>query len=51
MLEYKDPSSNPSGHTYQSPSPRRTFSSRIILIMMQRSYLVSSRGFWYTMSL
>jgi hypothetical protein len=26
MLEYKEPSSNPNGHTFQSPSLRRTFS-------------------------
>jgi hypothetical protein len=30
-LECKDPSSSPSGIIYQSPSPRKTFSSRIIL--------------------
>jgi hypothetical protein len=26
MLEYNDPSSNPNGHTFQSPFLRRTFS-------------------------
>jgi hypothetical protein len=42
MLECKDPSSSPSGLMYQSPSPRKIFSSRIILTMMQWSYPVSS---------
>jgi hypothetical protein len=51
MLEYKDPSSNPNGHTFQSISLKRTFSSRTIPIMMQWSYLVLSKGFWFTMSL
>jgi hypothetical protein len=51
MLEYKDPSSNPNGHTFQSPFLRRTFSSRTTPIMMQWSYLVLSKGFWSTMSL
>jgi hypothetical protein len=37
--------------TYQSPSPRRTFSSRTTPIMMQWSFLVLSKGFWFTMSL
>jgi hypothetical protein len=41
---------NPSGLIYQSPSPRKIFSSRIILTMMQWPYLVSSRGSWSTMS-
>jgi hypothetical protein len=45
MLECKDPSSSPSGLIYQSPSPRRSFSSRIIPTTMQWS-----RGFWSTMS-
>jgi hypothetical protein len=45
MLECRDPSSSPSGLIYQSPSPRKTFSSRIILTMMQWLYLVSSRAF------
>jgi hypothetical protein len=49
MLGCKDPSSNPSGLTFQSPSPRRTFSSNITLTMMLRSYLVSSRDFWSIM--
>jgi hypothetical protein len=51
MLEYKGPSSNPNGHTFKSPSLRRTFSSRTNIIMMQWSYLVLSKGFWFTMSL
>jgi hypothetical protein len=51
MLEYKDPSSNPNGHTFQSPSLRRTFSSRTTPIMMQWAYLVLLKGFWFTMSL
>jgi hypothetical protein len=34
MLGCRDPSSSQNGPTSQSPSPRRTFSSRIILIMM-----------------
>jgi hypothetical protein len=51
MLEYKDPSSNPNGHTFQSPSLRRTFNSRTTPIMMQWSYLMLSKGFWFTMSL
>jgi hypothetical protein len=45
MLESKDPSSSPSGLIYQSPSPRKTFSSRIILTTMQWLYLISSKGF------
>jgi hypothetical protein len=45
----KDPSSDPSGLTSQLPSPRKTFSSKIILIMMPWLYLVSSRDFWSTM--
>jgi hypothetical protein len=50
MLECKDPSSSPSGLIYQSPSPMKIFSSRVILTMVQWSYLVSSRGSWSTMS-
>jgi hypothetical protein len=50
MLGCKDPSSNPSGLTFQLPSPRKTFNSRIILTTMQWLYLVSSRDFWSTMS-
>jgi hypothetical protein len=46
MLGCKDPSSSPSGPTFQSPYPRRTFSSKITLTMMLWSYLVSSRDFW-----
>jgi hypothetical protein len=49
MLGCKDPSSNPSGLTSQLPSPRKTFSSRIILIMMPWLYLMSSRDFWSIM--
>jgi hypothetical protein len=49
MLGCKDPSSDPSGLTSQLPSPRKTFSSRIILIMMSWLYLVSSRDFWSIM--
>jgi hypothetical protein len=49
MLGCKIPSSNPSGPTFQSPSPRRTFSSKITLTMMPWSYLVSSRDFWSIM--
>jgi hypothetical protein len=45
MLGYKDPSSSQNGPTSQSPSPRRTFSSRIILIMMLWSYLCVIKGF------
>jgi hypothetical protein len=40
MFECSDPSSSPSGLTYQSPYPRRTFSSRTTLIMIQWSYCV-----------
>jgi hypothetical protein len=40
MLECSDPSSSPSGLTYQSPYTRRTFSSRTTLIMIQWSYCV-----------
>jgi len=50
-VECKDPSSNPNGHTFQSPSLTRTFSSRTIPIMMQWSYIVLSKDFWFTMSL
>jgi hypothetical protein len=49
MLGCRDPSSSPSGPTSQSPSPRRTFSSKITLTMMLWSYLVSSRDFWSIM--
>jgi hypothetical protein len=49
MLGYRDPSSNPSGLTSQSPSPRKTFSSKITPTMMLWSYLMSSRGFWSKM--
>jgi hypothetical protein len=45
MLEYKDPTSNSNGHTFQSPSLRRTFSSKTIPIMMQWSYIVLSKDF------
>jgi hypothetical protein len=48
-LECRDPSSSQNGPISQSPSPRRTFSSRITLTMMLWSYLVSSRDFWSTM--
>jgi hypothetical protein len=48
-VQCRDPSSSQNGPTSQSPSPRRTFSSRITLIMMLWSYLVSSRDFWSTM--
>jgi hypothetical protein len=51
MLEYKNPSSNPNGHTFQSPFLRRTFISRTTPIMMQWSYPVLSKGFLFTMSL
>jgi hypothetical protein len=47
---HMDPSSNPNGPTSQSPSLRRTFSSKITLTMMLWSYLVSSRDFWSIMS-
>jgi hypothetical protein len=50
MLGCRDPSSSQNGPTSQSTSPRRTFSSRITLIMMLWLYLVSSRDFWSTMS-
>jgi hypothetical protein len=46
MLECRDASSSLSGPTFQSPSPMRTFSLKITLIMMLWSYLVSSRDFW-----
>jgi hypothetical protein len=49
MLGCRDPSSNPSGLTSQSPSPRKIFSSKTILTMMPWLYLVSSRDFWSTM--
>jgi hypothetical protein len=49
MLGCRDPSSSQDGPTSQSPSPRRTFSSRITLTMMLWSYLVSSRDFLSTM--
>jgi hypothetical protein len=49
MLGCRDPSSSQNGLTSQSPSPRRTFSSKITLIMMLWSYLVSLRNFWSTM--
>jgi hypothetical protein len=43
LVGVQDPSSSPNGLTYQSPSPRKTFSSSIIPTTMQWSYLVSSR--------
>jgi hypothetical protein len=49
MLGCRDPSSSPNGPTSQSPSPRRTFSSKITLTMMLWSYFVSSRDFWSIM--
>jgi hypothetical protein len=49
MLGCKDPSSDPSGPTSQSPSPRRIYSSKTILTTMIWLYLVSSRDFWSTM--
>jgi hypothetical protein len=49
MLGCRDPSSSQNGPTSRSPSPRRTFSSRITLTMMLWSYLVSSRDFWSIM--
>jgi hypothetical protein len=49
MLGCRDPSSSQNGPTSQSPSPRRTFSSKITLIMMLWSYLVSLRDFWSIM--
>jgi hypothetical protein len=49
MLWCRDPSSNQNGLTSQSPSPRRTFNSKITLTMMLWSYLVSSRDFWSIM--
>jgi hypothetical protein len=49
MLGYRDPSLSQNGPTFQSPSPRRTFSSKITLIMMLWLYLVSLRDFWSTM--
>jgi hypothetical protein len=51
MLDWKDPSSKPSGPMYQSHSLRKTFSSRTTSIMMQWSYLVLSKDFWFIMSL
>jgi hypothetical protein len=41
MLGCKDPLSDPCGLTSQLPSPRKTFSLKIILIMMPWLYLVS----------
>jgi hypothetical protein len=49
MLGCRDPSSNQNDPTSQSPSPRRTFSSKITLTMMLWSYFVSSRDFWSIM--
>jgi hypothetical protein len=49
MLGCRDPSSSQNGPISQSPSPRRTFSSRITHTMMLWLYLVSSRDFWFTM--
>jgi hypothetical protein len=49
MLECRDPSLSQNGLTSQSPSPRRTFNSKITLTMMLWSYLVSSRDFWSIM--
>jgi hypothetical protein len=49
MLGCRDPSSSQNGPIFQSPSPRRTFSSKITLIMMLWSYLLSLRDFWSTM--
>jgi hypothetical protein len=49
MLGCREPSSSQNGPTSQSPSPRRTFSSKITLTMMLWLYLVSSRDFWSTM--
>jgi hypothetical protein len=49
MLGCKDPSSDPSGPTSQSPSPRRIFSSKIILTTMLWLYHVSSKDFWSIM--
>jgi hypothetical protein len=49
MLGCRDSSSSQNGPTSQSPSPRRTFSSKITLTMMLWSYLVSSRDFWSIM--
>jgi hypothetical protein len=43
MLGCRDPSSSQNGPTSQSPSPRRTFSSRITLIMMLWSCVI--KGF------
>jgi hypothetical protein len=45
MLGCRDPSSSQNGPTSQSPSPRRTLSSKITLIMMLWLYLVSLRDF------
>jgi hypothetical protein len=39
------------GLMYQSHSLRKTFSSRITRIMMQLSYPVLSKDFWFIMSL
>jgi hypothetical protein len=49
MLGCRDPSSSQNGPTSQSSSPRRTFISKITLIMMLWSYLMSSRDFWSIM--
>jgi hypothetical protein len=45
----RDPSSSQNGPTSQSPSPRKTFSSKITLTMMLWSYLVLSSDFWSIM--
>jgi hypothetical protein len=48
MLECKDPSSNLNGHipiTFSQEDLQKTTP-----IMMQWSYLVFSKGFWFTMS-
>jgi hypothetical protein len=48
MSGCKDPSSSQDGPTSQLPSPKRTFNSRITLIMMLWLFLVSSKDFWST---
>jgi hypothetical protein len=49
MSECRDPSSSQDGLTFQLPSPKRIFSSRISLTMMLWLFLVLSKGFWSTM--
>src|SRR5690348_10906160 len=50
MLGCKDPSSSQDGLTFLSPSPKRTFSSKITHTTMPWLSLVLSKDFWFTMS-